>query len=219
MVTLRGYPRTTSGLVMLPGGLAMGATLFLSGIIGRTWSRQPRIIGGLIGMAVLSWQLSAIDLYTDKFLVAALFTGWGAAAGLVISPILVMASEGLTQSEIVSSAALKNMVRIMPGTFSSILIGTLTTRRSDAYFDYLRQDITHNRAVAENVTGTLVDYLTTKGSSGLEVHEQASHVLGAYIHADAGAYASQTALRYLAIVAAVASLLAVLLRPPHSPAR
>lgn len=216
MVTLRGYPRTTTGLVMLPGALVMGVTLILSGLIWRQAARIPRILIGLVGMTVLTWQLSVIDLYTDKWWIAALFTGWGAATGLVISPLLVLASEGLTQPEIVSSAALKNMVRIMPGTFASILIGTLITRRSDAYFDYLRQDITHNRAVAENVTGTLLDYLTTKGSSGVELHQQASHVIGAYIHADAGAFASQTALQYLAILTAVASLLALLLRPPHA---
>jgi EmrB/QacA subfamily drug resistance transporter len=215
MVTLRGYPRTTSGLVLLPGGLAMGVTLIISGIIGRQWTRRPRIIIGLVGMAILSWRLSVIDLYTSKYLVAVLFAGWGAAAGLVISPILVLASEGLTQSEVVRSAAIKNMVRIMPGTFSSILIGTLITRRSDAYFDYLRQDITHNRAVAENVRATLTDYLTTKGSSGVALHEQASQVIGAYIHSDAGAFASQTALQYLAIVTAMASVLAFFLRPPH----
>jgi DHA2 family multidrug resistance protein len=219
MVTLRNYPRTTSGLVLLPGGLAMGVTLIVSGVIGRQWSRRPRIILGLLGMTLMTWQLSVIDLYTDKWLVATLFGIWGAAAGLVISPILVLASEGLTQAEVVSSAAIKNMVRIMPGTFASTVIATLITRRSDFYFDYLRQDITYNRAVVENVTGTLTDHLTTKGSSGLELHEQARHIIGAYIHSDAGAFASQTALQYLAVLTALASLLALLLRPAPATGR
>ena len=34
MMSTRGYPRTTTGLVFLPGGLAMGATLLLSAVVG-----------------------------------------------------------------------------------------------------------------------------------------------------------------------------------------
>ncbi|MBY0525230.1 MAG: DHA2 family efflux MFS transporter permease subunit [Gemmataceae bacterium] len=216
MVTTRGYPRTTAGLVLLPGALAMGASLILSGIIVRGWDRKSRIVGGLAGMTIMTWQLSVIDLYTDKWLLCGLFVLWGAATGLVISPLLVLASEGLTQTEVVTSAALKNMVRIMPGTFGATLIGTLVTRRSDANFDYLRQDITHNRAVAENVAGALTTHLTSQGSDRLAAHEQASHVVGSYIHANATAFASQTALQYLALGTAASVLLALFLRPPHA---
>jgi len=216
MVGTRGYPRTTTALVLLPGALATGVTLMVSGIIGRNWNRKVRIVGGLVGMAVMTWQLAILDLYTSKWLIAGLFVLWGAATGLVISPLLVMASEGLTQSEVVSSAALKNMVRIMPGTFGSLLVGTLLTRRGDAQFDYLRQNIIENRAVAENVRENLMVFLTTRGSSGVDASQQASHVIGSYIYADAAAYASQTGLHYLAIMVALAALLALFLRPPHA---
>jgi EmrB/QacA subfamily drug resistance transporter len=219
MVGTRQYPRTTSGLVLLPGALAMLGTLFLSGLLGKAGYRHARVTIGLAGMALMTWQMSVIDLYYDKWHLCWLFGLWGAAGGLVIGPILVMASEGLSQPEIVSSAAIKNMVRILPGTLGSLVIGTMMERRTDAYFDYLRQDIVPNRAVAENVTTGLVDHMTKMGSSGPAPHEQAAHVISAYIHSDATVYAAQTTLQWLAILTALAALVSPLLRePPPLPA-
>lgn len=215
MMSTRGYPRTTTGLVFLPGGLAMGATLLLSAVVGMDWSRKRRVVGGLVLMVVGAYALSNINLYSDKYRIAMVLMIWGAGAGLCLPPVLVLATEGLTQPQVVSSATLKNMVRVLPEVFGAQIITTIVTRRSDTNFDYLRQDIMPNQPVAEQVKANLEVYLTTKGSAGPAPSEQAAHVLGKYIHADASAFASQEALLYLSLLMATALVLALFLHSPH----
>jgi hypothetical protein len=214
MVETRGYPRTTTGLVLLPGGLAMGVALILSGLIGRAWSRKRRVLLGLLLLTIATWRLSVIDLYTDKWLIAADFIIWGFGAGLFMPPCIALTLETLPQPLVVSSAVLKNMVRVLPGTIGSLLINILIERRGDMYFDYLRQDIVPNRAVAENVREGLLDHLVMRGSSGPATPEQASHVIGQYIHQDATAFAGQTGLQYLAILMGIGFVIGLFIHSP-----
>jgi DHA2 family multidrug resistance protein len=216
MVTTRQYPRTTTGLVFLPGALAMGAALVLSGLIGMRWSRKVRLVLGMAGLAFATWQLTIIDLYTDKFLIGLYFTLWGASAGLMLPPVIVLPMEGLTQPQVVSSASIKNMVRELPSTIGSLLFAILLTRRSDAHFDQMRQKILPNRAVVEDVNRGLADHLTQHGSSGPRLHEQAGDVIGTYIHANARAFADETMLYYLALLCVIGVGLALLIRPAKS---
>lgn len=218
MVTTRGYPRTTTGLVLLPGALLMGVSLVVSGLIGLRWSRKWRMALGLAGMAIATWQLSVIDLYTDKWLIAFDFCIWGLGAGLVLPPVLCIALETLPQPLVVSSASIKNMVRVLPGTIGSIVIGTMLTRQTDARFDYLRQNIMPNRAVVENVQLALADHLTTRGSSGIRLTDQTQHVIGSYVRANARAFAAETALHGLTVVCVLAMILVFFVRPRTEPA-
>ncbi len=214
MVGVRGYPRTTTGLVLLPGGLVMGASLILSALIGMRWSRKWRLVTGVAGLAVAIWLLSGIDLYTDKHWIGACFVLWGFSAGTTLPPLIVLPMEGLTQSEVVSSASIKNMVRVLPSTIGSLLVGIILTRRSDAHFDAMRQDITYNRGVVEQTRLGLADHMAMRGSSGMRLDEQVGHVIGGYIQDNAKAFAFDTALKYLALLCVVGLIFALLIRPP-----
>jgi len=213
MVVLRGYPRTTTGEVLLPGGLAMGAALVISGVVGIRWDARRRLILGCSLMAVACWQLAIVDLYTSKYVIGAWFAVWGTGAGLMLPPVIVLPMEGLTQPEVVSSASIKNMVREIPSTVGSLLAAILLVHRSDAHFDYLRQDITHNRAVVENVRLGLSDHLTMRGSSGMTRDEQVNHVISAYVKDNARAFAYETILIYMALASGSTVILACLIRP------
>lgn len=211
MVVLRAYPRTTTGLVLLPGALAMGLMLVVSGLVGMQWNRKRRLLTGLVVMAFASWQLGVLDLYTAKWWIALDFVLWGAGAGLVVSPVICLPQEGLTQAQVVSSASIKNMVRILPGTLGSLVVSIALTRQGDIYQDALRRDVTYNRAVVEDVRLRLADHLAMRGSSGEVVPEQVNRVLGTYVSTDAQAYACGTVAQYLALVCVAGAVLALFL--------
>jgi EmrB/QacA subfamily drug resistance transporter len=213
MVTLRLYPRETSGLVLVPGALTFGLSLIVSGLIATRWDRKQKCLLGMAGMALATWQLSCVDLYTDKVWLAVLFAFWGLAAGFVVSPVIVMPLEGLTQSQIVSSATIKNMVRVLPGAIGSGLVAILMTRRHDAYFDTLRQNITYNRGVLDVVNARLADHLAARGSSGDAILEQTRKVIGGYVQDNAAAFAYQIAFQFLALAALVGTMLVVFIPP------
>lgn len=214
MLTLRHYPRTTTGLVLLPGALAMGLALVIGALLAKQVDRKNRLLLGLVIMALGAWLLSAVDLYTDKRWLAALFAFWGIGAGLVVSPVICIPLEGLTQAQVVSSACIKNMVRSLPGAVGSVVILTLVTRQADVNFDSLRQNIRPNRPVLENVTARLKDHLNVQsGGNDLEAR-QTKEVIEKYLHDNAKAFAYQTALKYLALCCLVAVVLALFIQAP-----
>lgn len=213
MVTLRLYPRETSGLVLVPGAMTFGFSLIVNGLIATHWDRKQKCLLGMAGMTLATWQLSCVDLYTDKVWLAVLFGFWGLAAGFVVSPVIVLPLEGLTQSQVVSSATIKNMVRVLPGAVGSGLVAILMTRRSDANFDALRQNITYNRGVLDVVNARLADHLAARGSSGDTLVEQSRQVIGGYVQDNATAFAYQTAFQYLALAAMLGTIV-VLFIPP-----
>lgn len=213
MVTLRQYPRTTTGLVLLPGALLMGVALLLSGLLGKPETRKWRIVVGLAGMAIATWKLAIVDLYTDKWLLSLYFALWGFSAGLVITPIICLPLGDMPQPLVVSSATIKNMVRVLPGTFGSLLIGILLTRQTDNHFDNLRQDIVYNRPIIQNVHATLVDSLGMR-SSNAEVGLQADSVVRTYVHDNSTAFANQTALHWLALTSLLAMGMALFIWQP-----
>lgn len=213
MAVTRQYPRTTTGLVLLPGAVAMGLSLLVSGLVGIHWSRKGRLLVGMVGLSISTWWLSAIDLYTAKEWIAAVYTLWGFSAGLAIPPLLALPMEGLSPPEVASSASIKNMNRELPGTIGTLLTTVLLTRRTDNHFDLMRQDIIPNRAVVENVNQRLAEHLVERGSSGARLHEQAGRVIGGYIHANANAFAYETVLKYVALACVVGVLLALFIRP------
>jgi EmrB/QacA subfamily drug resistance transporter len=213
MAVTRQYPRTTTGLVLLPGALTMGMFLALSAVIGMHWSARGRLLVGMFGMSVATWQFGTLDLYTAKETIAWQFALWGAAAGLAVPPLVVLPMVGLTPEQVVTSATIKNLNRELPGTIGSLLVGILLTRGADTHFDLLRQDITYNRAVVENVDERLADHLARRGSDGLRLHEQTGHVLTTYIHANAQAFSYAAVLNYLALACALGFLGALLIRP------
>lgn len=213
MVVLRQYPRTTAGLVLLPGGLAMGLALMAGALLAARIDRKPRLLAGLALMTGATWLFAGIDLYTDKHWIAWMFIIWGVGAGLVISPVLCIPLEGLTQAQVVRSASIKNMVRALPGAVGGLVIGHVLTRRTDAYFDALRQKIMPNRPVVESTQALLQQHLEFQGSSLDVLPNQASHIIGQYIHDNASAFAYQTGLQYLAVCILMALVLALCLQP------
>lgn len=213
MVSLRGYPRPTTGVVLLPGAIAMGLGLVISGIYAASVDRKNRLLIGLVLMAIGSWWLSIIDLYTDKRLTALVFVVWSAGAGLVVSPVICMPLEGLTQAQVVSSASIKNIVRALPGAVGGALIAILITRHSDTYFDNMRQSIEPNRPVLELVNAGLERHIYQHGAIGDALRKQANVVIEKYVHANASVYAYQAAMQYLALCVVAAILLTLFLKP------
>lgn len=215
MIGQRGYQWWQGSLVLLPALAAMGATAAAGARWGTAGNRRARMLLGTAGMALATWQLSALDLYTAKQWLALYLALWGAAAGLVVGPALVTIFEGLTPEQTLHGAGIFNVTRALPAFVAGGVLATLLTQTSDAYFDSLRQNIRYNRPVVEQTTGHSLQHFTDRG--GAVPSKQAHALLGKWAHANARAFALQTVLRYLTLATALAPVLVLFVRRHGGP--
>lgn len=223
MLTLRGYPRTTSGFVLLP--MAAGLLLSMFGVAylatarsERTrelteQSRQVRLIVGM-GLSTLTvWHLAQIDLYTSKFWIAGMLFLVGLALGLTVLPVLAYAQYGLDPKYAPYAASIGLTVLILPITLVDASTTIAKTRWADTYTDSLCLALEDGRAVVQNVTDHVALELAQKGSHGPELSNQVHSVLAHWLADNAGFCAYQTVLRYIALLPLFGILFALLIEP------
>jgi hypothetical protein len=220
LVITRDYPRPTAGAVFLPAVAAMAVTLAIAAHFGTRENRKLRLLIGLIGMTVASWQLTRIDLFTDKEWVSVILAGWAGAVGMVAAPIICISQDNLPQVEMVRTLSIKNLGLILPGMIGAAFFEITTERAGDAYFDVLRQTIQPNRMPVDDVTAGLADWIAgTHGSDPNIATVQASQILSRYVRDTATVFAYQTAFSWLSVVGAVAAALTLSFRklPQEAP--
>jgi hypothetical protein len=213
MVSERGYPRTTAGLVLLPCVPAMLLALWLTGRYGTRENRKLRLVLGMTGLAVCTWQLASIDLFTDKRWLAAVLAVWAACAGLAGSPIICITFDGLTQKQVAASASIKNVMRVLPTMIGAGFLAVFTDVRADAIFDLERQTIESNRPPAADVSAWIQQQIAPYSARPSDLPAQADHVVGGWVRANARVWATQTVIGYFALIAAGAAILSLFLRP------
>lgn len=219
MAVTRDYQRSTTGLVLLPAVASMGATLALAAHYGTRRDRKARLILGLTGMAVMTWILSGVDLYTDKFWIAAAVALWAGSAGLVASPLICISQEDMTMQEVAASASIKNLGLVLPAAIGGGLLAIFVERRTDAHFDTLRLAIDPQRPALVDVRRSLADHFLLQGLDSAEAARRAGGAVAEFVRANASVYAQQSALQVLALLLTLAIILAFLLKPlpPHAP--
>lgn len=219
MAVTRDYERLTTGLVLLPGVVAMSTTLALTSWLGTRADRKARLVLGVAGLAAGTWLLSGIDLYTDKSWTAACVALWAGAAGVVASPLICISQEEMTPAEVASSSGIKNLMLALPAFVGGNVATILIERRGDAHFDAMRQSLLPNRPPIDDVRRRVIDDFTLHGLDPAEAAAQASRLLGAYTRAHASVYAYQSVLQMIAAATLVALALTFLLKPlpPHAP--
>jgi MFS family permease len=220
MAITRDYPRVTTGEVLLPAVGAMAVTLAVTAHFGTRDNRKLRLLIGLFGMTVATWQLRRIDLFTEKEWVSVVVAVWAGAVGLVASPVICIAQDNLLPEEIANSASIKSLGLVLPGAVCGGLIAIASERAGDAYFDTLRQTVQVNRIPIGDVTAGLTDWITRiHGSGPGAAAVQSAQVIGRYVRATASVYADQTAFGWLSILSAGTFVIACFLRklPPEAP--
>ncbi|OWK36685.1 MFS transporter [Fimbriiglobus ruber] len=219
MVIDRGYPRTTTGLVLLPSVVAMLLALLFTARFGTRGNRKVRLVLGMAGLAVCTWLLTRIDLFTDKRWLAVVLAVWSGCAGCAGSPVVCITFDGLTQAQVAASASIKNVMRVLPTLIGVGVLAVFTDLRATALFDLERQTIESNRPPAADVSLWIQDRISPYSTRPADLPAQADSVLSGWVRANATVWATQSILGYFALIAAAGAGMSLFLRPlpPDAP--
>lgn len=199
MINLRGYQWWQGALVIMAALFTMIVALLVGVRFGTDANRRWRMFAGLALMAITTWQLGIVDVYTAKTLQAAILALWGVGAGLVCGPALLTTFEGMSNEQTLDTAGVFNIARSLPAFIVGALLVTLLARHTDENFDWLRLNIRDNRPIVEQTLRDGRSHMVAQGSAHTVAVKQSHALLGKWVKANARAYAFQDAFRLLAL--------------------
>ncbi len=128
MESLLGYPVSTTGLLMAPRGLAVGAGMLVVGrLIGRADARMLILMGmacSLTGTMTMSGYTLDIDTWTLVW--PGLLQGIGIA--LILVPLSVIAYTSLPRERMAEAAGMNNLIRNLGSSLGISFAATLFSR-------------------------------------------------------------------------------------------
>ncbi len=134
MENLRGYPTLTTGLVILPMGLFTAIFSVAGGIASDRYSPKWVLFVGVLLLAIGSWTLTLMDLYTSKYTIVFYLLLYGVPMGLCFPPAQAIAFADLEESSVNMGSAITNVVRLVTGSIATSFSVTVFERaRHRAY--------------------------------------------------------------------------------------
>lgn len=130
--TVLGRSTLETGLVLLPGGLAMG---LLAPVVGRLFDRhgpRPLVAPGAVVASVALWAMSLLGQDTSIALVVAIHVVLSIGLALMFTPLLTSALGSLPQHLYSHGSAIVGTVQQVAGAAGTALFITVMTRVSTA---------------------------------------------------------------------------------------
>jgi MFS family permease len=197
---LRGYPRVTSGWLMVPTSVAMAATTFLTTWFHRRSLRHVWLAVGFVGSAACVWWLSSIDNFTPKEHVAVMLGCWGAFLGLIPPVFLTDEIEGLDPKDMLYAGAIGIIGLVVPIITVPTATGTVIKAWSDRALDVYRLNLRENRPAVEQSSARIADHFRQRGLSGTALQQETSRVLGGFATIESIAHGFRSGLRFLSLM-------------------
>jgi len=208
--TLYGYPVLTTGVLLMPRGIGIVASMFVA---GRLMQRQvdPRLMVG-IGLSIAAWSLWDMTGWTlgmdsRPFIVTGVIQGIG--LGLVFIPLNVMAFGTLSPAKRTEGASLMNLSRNIGGSVGISVVTALLARNVQTSHQVLGGHIT-----AGGLTGMDPIVASALGSSSDTVLAMAD----ALVNQQAAMIAYLDDFKLMMILTLAALPLVLLLKRPAPPA-
>ena len=196
---LRGYPRITTGWLMVPTSAAMATTTFLTTWFQRRSLRHIWLIVGMIGCSLSVWWLSSIDNFTAKEHLASMLAVWGAFLGLIPPVFLTDEVEGLNPKDMLYGFALGLVGLLVPIYTVPNATATMVKAWSDRTVDVNRMNIRENSAAVEQASTRIADYFRQRGLSGSALQQETGRVLGGFATLEGVAHGVRSGLRFLSL--------------------
>jgi len=147
--SIRGLGAMQTGLLMLPGALASGMMMPLSGRLYDKFGPKFVMVTGLVLMAVMTWEFGTISLDTSLVTIIWWNVFRGIAMGLSMMPAQTAALADVPQALISRASSVTSIIRNIASSFGIAMMTVLLTQRN--VFHYANMT---NTLSADNTTYT-----------------------------------------------------------------
>jgi DHA2 family multidrug resistance protein len=212
------FTATETGLAMLPGGLATGASALICGYLlnGKNPKADPRVLiaCGITLFAISMWKMGHLSTAAGEGDVRAAMLVRGFGLGMLFTPINNVAYASLQPHEAQQAAGLINLARQLGGSFGIAVLANYVAKHADFH----HADLVTNLTAGSMLTDTRVQALTAgfiaRGMNAFDARHAALQALNGQVSQQASMLSFNDAWIFVLIVFVAVSPAILLLRRP-----
>jgi DHA2 family multidrug resistance protein len=162
-----------TGLIILPGAIATGITLFISGRIERLVDQRLSIAAGSAVFFAAMWQLAHLgaDAGAPDFFWPLILRGLG--LGLMFVPLTTVTLSGLDHRELPQGTGISNFFRQLGGSLGIALLATLFVHYEKEAMAVLATHLTPYDLGTQLQIGRMTSAFVARGADAQTAHAQA----------------------------------------------
>ncbi len=211
-----GFTPTTTGLALMPGGIATGCTAILCGqLLNRPKpivSPRVLIITGMCLFVSAMWDLGHMTAQSGEPDTRVALILRGAGLGMLFTPINLAAFSSLKGIEIAQGASMLNLMRQLGGSFGIASLSTYITRTTEAHYNTLSSYAYAGNPYFEERLRMLSGALVSRGYDPAAAQTGALGMITATVRQQAMTMSYNSAFLLIGISIALVSPMVLILR-------
>ncbi|NUO37332.1 MAG: DHA2 family efflux MFS transporter permease subunit [Gemmatimonadaceae bacterium] len=212
------FTPTETGLAMLPGGLATGASALVCGFLlnGKKPLADPRVLiaMGIALFAVSMWKMGHLTTVAGEGDVRAALLVRGFGLGMLFTPINNVAYASLEPGEAQQAAGLINLSRQLGGSFGIAVLANYVAKHREFH----QADLVSNLSAGQLMTDTRLQMLTrgfiARGMNAFDAKNAALQALNGQVLQQSSMLSFNDAWLFVLLVFVLVSPSILLLRRP-----
>lgn len=214
---LRGQSAFQAGLILLPQAFASLVGSIVGGRLVDRIGVRPVIIPGLILLAIASWQLTYLTLYTPYTTFQLFIILRGLGLGLCIQPLLVSALSEIPARQLSQGSSINTVTRFVASSLGFAVLATVVQSQTKIHYSHLAQLVTAGSPTGQLMT-RLQNVFLARGADLASAKDAAVQVVIRLIQQQGYVLAIQDAFRLALIFGLVALVIAFFMRSHRRPA-
>src|SRR5438067_1700014 len=149
--TIRGLSAFQAGLILLPQALASMVSVIIGGRLVDRIGVRAVMIPGLLILALATWQLTYISIYSSYGWLQLMFVLRGIALGLTVQPLTVAMMSEISPRQLAQASSLSTVNRAVASSFGIAILATIVQTQSQIHFGHLAEQVTASSPLGELV--------------------------------------------------------------------
>ncbi|MBT5571438.1 MAG: DHA2 family efflux MFS transporter permease subunit [Alphaproteobacteria bacterium] len=212
---VQNYSPLRAGLVLVPGGIAMGIALPLAGRLADKYPPSLVLATGFLVFAISTWLMGLTDANTSFWSFAVLVLLGRIGQGFLFPPVTAAGLAAAPAQKMGTANGMLNFTRQMGGAFGINLLAVNLERRTAYFSELLATTQTEANTTTQELLSTVRGMLDTAGLPNITEALVAKLYLGRVIAAQATALAFRDTFFVFAIVSFFAVGVALALWTPR----
>ncbi|HEV2581181.1 MAG TPA: DHA2 family efflux MFS transporter permease subunit [Ktedonobacteraceae bacterium] len=207
-----------AGLVLLPQALASMVSVIIGGRLVDRFGVRAIMIPGLLILAVATWQLTYITIYSPYSWIQLMLILRGLALGLTVQPLTVATLSETKPRDLAQASSLSTVARAVSSSLGIAILATLVQTQSLVHFGHLAEQVTPTSPLGQLVP-LIQAYYVAHGASVPAAYQAGIQLISLFVKEQSFVLALQDAFRVTIFVIGIALIATFFVRSTRRQAR